>query len=181
MTKKENLMDQLNNEEKPLSAEEELRELILAYLPPIANSEGYECRGTVAEQLAEVLVDEDYRKITPDEKEFLRNRVTELERKTYSEGVIGALTFIDQLRSRGDQPGEDFADILQPLADAYRKLSSITAVETRTEWQVRMPEDRHSAEGWMTNTELGATYLEREHGAEVRTRTVTEWKKRGVK
>lgn len=169
-----------NDEQTVQTPEEELRELILAYLPPIPNSEGYECRGTVAEQLAEVLTDENYLKVTDDEKDVLSKRVTELERKSFSGGVIGALTFIDQLRERGDQPGEDFAEILQPLADAYRKLATASAV-TQTEWQVRMPEDRHSAEGWMRNTELGATYLEREHGAEVRTRTVTEWKKRDVK
>lgn len=171
-------MEQHNNEETVLSAEEELSELILAYLPPIPNSEGYECRGTVAEKLAEVLSEENYLKVTNDEKDVLSKRVTELERKSFSGGVVGALTFIDQLRERGDQPGEDFAEILQPLADAYRELAK---AKTETEWQVRMPEDRYSEDGWMKNNEIGATYLEREHGAEVRTRTVTEWKKRDVK
>lgn len=173
-------MEQHSNEELPLTPEEELRDLILAYLPAIPNSEGYECRGTVAEQLAEVLTEENYLKVTDDEKDVLSKRVTELERKSFSGGVIGALTFIDQLRERGDQPGEDFAEILQPLADAYRKLAA-TSARPETEWQVRMPEDRHSEDGWMKNNELGATYLEREHGAEVRTRTVTEWKNRSVK
>lgn len=173
-------MEQNSNNEHVLTAEEELHGLILAYLPPIPNSEGYECRGTVAEKVAEVLMEADYRKVTPEEEEILAKRVSNLERKTFSGGVVGALTFIDQLRSRGDQPGEDFANILQPLADAYRELYKETH-ESKLEWQVRMPEDRHSAEGWMRNTELGATYLEREHGAEVRTRTVTEWKKRDVK
>jgi hypothetical protein len=167
-------MDQNFNKEHILTAEEELRGLILAYLPPIPNSEGYECRGTVAENVAEVLMEADYRKVTPEEEEILAKRVTNLERKTFSDGVVGALTFIDQLRSRGDQPGEDFAQILQPLADAYRELYK-EMNEMKVEWQVCMPEDRHL---WMTNTELGATYLEREHGAEVRTRSVTEWKKR---
>lgn len=160
-------MEQHSKEELPLTPEEELRDLILAYLPAIPNSEGYECRGTVAEQLAEVLTEENYEKVAP--------------RDTPSNGgVEGALICIQQLRSRGDQPGEDFADIFQPLADAYREL--LAASRTRkVEWQVRMPEDRNSEDGWMNNTELGATYLEREHGAEVRTRAVTEWKKRSAK
>lgn len=33
-----------------------------------------------------------------------------------------ALQFIEQLRQRGDQPGKDFADILQPLADKYHEM-----------------------------------------------------------
>lgn len=187
-TKKRDPLEQ-HGTEKISTEEAELQHLIVSYLPPIPNSEGYECRGTVAETLAEVLIEDNYRKVSPDEQEFLSKRVTPLERKTYSAGVVGALNFIDQLRSRGDQPGEDFAEILQPLADAYRQLANAGAareltenkVPTKTEWQVRMPEDRHSEDGWMTNTELGATYLEREHGAEVRTRSVTGWKKRDKK
>ena len=46
---------------------------------------------------------------------------------------------------------------------------------TYTEWQYRMPEDQQSEDGWMDNTEAGATYLHRECGAEIRTRTVAEW------
>ena len=161
-------MEQPNNEATVLTAEEELRELILAYLPPIPNSEGYECRGTVAEQLAEVLTEENYEKVTPRDAPS-------------NGGVEGALVCIQQLRSRGDQPGEDFADIFQPLADAYRALLATSRERKVVEWQVRMPEDRHSEDGWTKNNEMGATYLEREHGAEVRTRTVTEWKKRSVK
>lgn len=173
-------MEQNSVNEHILTAEEELRGLILAYLPPIPNSAGFECRGTVAEMVAEGLLEADYRKVTPEEEEILAKRVSPLERKNFSGDVVSALTFIDQLRSRGDQPGDDFANILQPLADAYRELYK-ELHETKTEWQVRMPEDRNSEDGWMSNTELGATYLEREHGAEVRTRTVTAWKKRGSK
>lgn len=44
-----------------------------------------------------------------------------------------------------------------------------------TEWQYRMPEDRNSEDGWMDNTEAGATYLQTDCGAEIRSRTVTEW------
>lgn len=106
------------NEEAPLEVQDELGELILAYLPPIANSEGYECRGTVAERLTEVV------------KEYI-------------------------------------AEI--PSANKVGKV----------EWQVRMPEDRNSDDGWRNNVELGALYLEREHGAEVRTRVVTDWYVRG--
>lgn len=160
-------METHNDEKLPLTAEEELRDLILAYLPPIPNSEGYECRGTVAEQLAEVLTEENYEKVTP--------------RDTPSNGgVEGALVCIEQLRSRGDQPGTDFADIFQPLADAYRELLAASR-NRKAEWQVRMPEDHNSEDGWANNNEVGATYLEKEHGAEVRTRTVTEWqvRKRG--
>lgn len=107
------------NEEAPLEeVRDELGELILAYLPPIANSEGYECRGTVAERLTEVV------------KEYI-------------------------------------AEI--PAANKVGKV----------EWQVRMPEDRNADDGWRNNVELGALYLEREHGAEVRTRVVTDWYVRG--
>ena len=107
------------NEEAPLEeVRDELGELILAYLPPIANSEGYECRGTVAERLTEVV------------KEYI-------------------------------------AEI-----PAVNKVGKV-------EWQVRMPEDRNSDDGWRNNVELGALYLEREHGAEVRTRVVTNWYVRG--
>lgn len=59
-----------------------------------------------------------------------------------------------------------------------RKVKSAAATdaqESKVEWQVRMPEDRHSEDGWVSNNEVGATYLKREHGAEVRTRTVTDW------
>lgn len=45
------------------------------------------------------------------------------------------------------------------------------------EWQCRMPEDHNSNDGWIDNTEQGALYLQREFGAEVRVRTVTEWVK----
>jgi hypothetical protein len=121
----------------------------------------------------------DYRKVTPEEEEILAKRVTNLERKTFSGGVVGALTFIDQLRSRGDQPGEDFADILQPLADAYRELYK-EMNEMKVEWQLRVPEDRHSDEGWMPSTEMGAAFFSGA-GAEVRTRSVTEWKNRDGK
>lgn len=112
---------QPDKEETPAEASEdrnsprnELFELILAYLPPIPNSEGWECRGTVAEKLADVLMEDNYRKL----------------------------------------------------------------VAEKTEWQVRMPEDRNSEDGWQKNGEMGATYLESEHGAEVRTRIVTEWQVR---
>ena len=91
-------------------------------------------------------------------------------------GVINALTFIEQLRQRNDQPGEDFANILQPLADAYKEL--LASTPTQVEWQVRMPEDRRMEDGWQNNNEQGALYLERECGAEVRTRHVSEWKTR---
>lgn len=89
-------------------------------------------------------------------------------------GVARALNCIEQLRSRGDRPGEDFADIFQPLADAYRQQLEVIQ-GYKVEYQVRMPEDRNSEDGWQDNIEAGATYLEREHGAEVRTRTVSEW------
>jgi hypothetical protein len=46
-------------------------------------------------------------------------------------------------------------------------------VKKMTEWQYRMPEDRHSEDGWMDNAEAGATYLHTVCGAEIRTRVVT--------
>jgi hypothetical protein len=49
----------------------------------------------------------------------------------------------------------------------------------KVEWQVRMPEDRNSEDGWKINVEGAAIYLECFHGAEVRTRVVSEWKLRG--
>lgn len=101
-----------------MEIQNELGELILAYLPPIANSEGYECRGTVAERLTEVV------------EEYIAERL--------AANTVG-----------------------------------------KVEWQVRMPEDRNSDDGWQNNVEKGALYLEREHGAEVRTRVVTNWYVRG--
>lgn len=121
-------MEQHSSEEDSLTFQEEIGELVLAYLPPIANSEGYECRGTVAERLAEVLMEE----------------------------------------------------IIKPLTDAHCELLAAN-IGGKIEWQVRMPEDRNSEDGWQNNVEAGALYLEREHGAEVRTRVVSEWYVRGEK
>lgn len=115
-----------HKEENPQEVQDELGELILAYLPPIPNSEGYECRGTVAEKLTEVV------------DEFIQER----------------------------------------LDNAHREFLTATA-GGKFEWQIRMPEDRNSEDGWKSNNEQAAIYLECFHGAEVRTRVVTEWKLRG--
>lgn len=118
------------NEEAPLEeVRDELGELILAYLPPIANSEGYECRGTVAETLTEVV-----KEYIATLAEVVKDNITE----TVAANEVG-----------------------------------------KVQWQVRMPEDRNSDDGWQNNVEMGALYLEREHGAEVRTRVVTNWYVRG--
>lgn len=105
------------HDETPVEPTDELVELILAYLPPIPNSEGYECRGTVAETLADVLREEG---------------------------------------------------LVNPPA----------GTESKVEWQTRMPEDRNSEDGWKENVEGGAIYLECFHGAEVRTRMVSQWRHR---
>lgn len=110
-------MEKQAHEEAPMESTDELMELILAYLPPIPNSQGYECRGTVAETLAEVLREEGF---------------------------------------------------VNPLANA----------ESKVEWQVRMPEDRNSEDGWKNNIEGAAIYLESFHGADVRTRMVSAWRQR---
>jgi hypothetical protein len=36
--------------------------------------------------------------------------------------VARALEFVAQLRARGDQPGLDFAEILEPLVEAYHEM-----------------------------------------------------------
>lgn len=36
--------------------------------------------------------------------------------------VEAALRFVEQMRQRGDQPGKDFAEILQPLVDEYHEM-----------------------------------------------------------
>lgn len=110
-------MEKQSHDETPPEAKDELSELILAYLPPIPNSQGYECRGTVAETLAEVLREE---------------------------GLVNLL--------------------------------SDTGSEV--EWQARMPHENPEY-GWKKVVEGAAIYLEAFHGAEVRTRVVTEWKYRG--
>lgn len=112
----ENYMEKQLHDETPAETKDELSELILTYLPPIPNSQGYECRGTVAETLAEVLREEG---------------------------------------------------LINDLADTGSEV----------EWQARMPHENPEY-GWKKVVEGAAIYLEAFHGAEVRTRVVSEWKHR---
>ncbi|QFG12087.1 Hypothetical Protein OBI_RACECAR_242 [Arthrobacter phage Racecar] len=45
-----------------------------------------------------------------------------VQEELFTGTVENALRFIEQLRERGDQPGTDFADILQPLVDEYHEM-----------------------------------------------------------
>jgi hypothetical protein len=149
-------MEQHNNEETALETQDELEALILAYLPPIPNSQGYECRGTVAETLADVIKEEILKIL--ESNEVKREEIL----KTLG---LSKLEYDKKLR------------FVSQLEDAHREI--LAKAEYKVEWQVRMVEDRGSEVGWQNNTEIGAIYLEREHGAEVRTRVVSEWKTRG--